>query len=83
MDKRIKFENIAERRVKEAIHKISLLGNLSNPNNYDYTEDHIKQIFSAIRKEIKVEMQFISKGKSEIVDFKFKNRDKMGIKMVV
>ena len=73
MNKRIKFEDIAERRVKEVIHKISLLGNLSNPNNYDYTEDHVKQIFSAIKKEVrKVEMQFISKGKSEVVEFKFK-----------
>ena len=73
MNKRIKFEDIAERRVKEALHKISLLGNLSNPNNYDYTEDHVKQIFSAIKKEVrKVEMQFISKGKSEVVEFKFR-----------
>ena len=56
------------------IHKISLLGNLSNPNNYDYTDDHVKQIFSAIKKEViwKVEMQFISKGKLSSVEFKFK-----------
>ena len=76
MKKREKFEEIAERRVSEVLYRISLLGNLSNSNNYDYTENHIKQIFSSIRKELKaVEMQFSNNSKSDVKKFKFKQRD--------
>ena len=68
-----KFEQLAERRVNEAVKKISIIGNLSNKGNYDYTDEHIKQIVSTLRKEIgKVQSRFDNKGRSEKQGFKFK-----------
>ncbi|MEW5785367.1 MAG: hypothetical protein AB1767_09895 [Bacillota bacterium] len=49
--KREKFERLAEKRVTEAIKKMRLIGNLANTNNYDYTEEHVNQIISAVEKE--------------------------------
>lgn len=71
--KMTKFEELAERRVNEAIKKIQLIGNLSNAANYEYSEKHVRQILSAIRGEVKnLEARFSSKGKSEKEGFKFK-----------
>ena len=51
--KREKFERLAEKRTNEAVKKISLIGNLSNKNNYDYSEEHVKQIIDVLEAEIK------------------------------
>ncbi len=51
--KREKFEKLAEKRTTDIIHKMRLLGNLSNRSNYDYEPDHVKQILSAIDAELK------------------------------
>ena len=68
-----KFEELAERRVNEAVKKIQLIGNLSNTANYEYTDRHVRQILSAMRGEVKnLELRFGSKGKSEKEGFKFK-----------
>ena len=68
-----KFEQLAEKRVNEAVKKISIIGNLSNRGNYEYTEAHIKQIVSTLRKEVgKVQARFENKGRSEKQGFKFK-----------
>ena len=32
---------------------MKLLGNLSNRSNYDYTDEHVKQILSVVREEFK------------------------------
>lgn len=52
-EKRERFERLAEKRVTETIKKIRLVGNLSNKNNYDYTEEHAKQIIETLDNEIK------------------------------
>lgn len=71
----IKFEELAERRVSEVIKKINLIGNLSNRTNYEYTDEHVRQIFSAIRKELKgAENRFTSQEEEPTPGFKFKNR---------
>ena len=51
--RRLKFEELAEKRVNDLIKKIKLLGNLSNRSNYDYTDEHVKQILSVVREEFK------------------------------
>ena len=48
-----KFERIAQRRVGELVAKIRLIGNLSDKRNYDYTEDHVRQIFDALESEVR------------------------------
>ncbi len=50
--KRDNFERLAEKRMTEAIKKIRLIGNLSNRNNYDYTDVHVKEMISALENEI-------------------------------
>lgn len=53
-EKQEKFEKLAEKRVTEAIKKLRLIGNLSNKNNYDYTEEHAKQIIDTLENEMKI-----------------------------
>ncbi|MBB6450706.1 phosphopantetheinyl transferase (holo-ACP synthase) [Geomicrobium halophilum] len=52
-DKLTKFERIAKRRTEETVKKIRLIGNLSNKNNYEYTEEHLDKIFAALEAELK------------------------------
>lgn len=43
--KREKFIRLAEKRMESVLKGISLLGNLANSNNYDYTDaDAVKMI---------------------------------------
>lgn len=48
-----RFKRIATKRTNVIIEKISLLGNCSNRSSYDYTEQEVNKIFSAIDKELK------------------------------
>lgn len=52
--KRERFVRLAEARTNKTIDMIRLLGNLSNKNNYDYTEADVQKIFNAIDKELKL-----------------------------
>lgn len=52
--KRERFVKIAENRTNKIISMIKLLGNCSNKNNYTYTDDDVKQIFSAIDQELRI-----------------------------
>ena len=54
-EKRERFIKVAENRTNKILKTIKLLGNCSNRNNYDYTEDEIKTIFNAIEQELKKE----------------------------
>lgn len=51
--KRERFKRVAENRTNRIIELIRLLGNCSNKSNYEYTEEDIKKIFSAIENELK------------------------------
>lgn len=53
-NKRLKFEELAEKRVNRAINDIRLIGNLSNKNNYEFEKNDISKIFSALEKELKI-----------------------------
>lgn len=52
-DRRQKFIDLAEKRTNRAINCIRLLGNLSNRNNYDYSEADTRAILRALDGEIK------------------------------
>lgn len=52
-EKRERFEKLAEKRVTETIKKIRLVGNLANKNNYDYTDEHAKQIIETLESEMR------------------------------
>lgn len=60
--KKERFKRIAENRTNKIINMIDLLGNCSNKNNYEYTEEDIKSIFNAIESSLKItKMKFIEK----------------------
>lgn len=65
--KRDKFKELAEKRVNNAIKVIQLIGNLSNMNNYEYTEEDVSKIFKTLKDEIQTaEARFkISNKKSK------------------
>lgn len=48
-----KFKKIAQQRTRTIIKTLKLLGNCSNTRHYDYTEEDVRKIFSAIDKELK------------------------------
>ena len=59
------FKRIAEARTNKIIDMISLLGNLSNTSYYEYTDDQIESVFSAIESELrKAKKKFVKTGKA-------------------
>lgn len=51
--KREKFVRLAEARTNKIIDMIQLLGNCSNSNAYDYTQQDVDKIFNAIEFEVR------------------------------
>lgn len=51
--KRERFVRLVEARTNKILEMMRLLGNCSSKANYEYTDDDIKQIFSALEKELK------------------------------
>jgi len=48
-----KFKRLAEQRTNKIISMASLLSNLSNKRNYEYTDEEVTRMFNAIDKELK------------------------------
>jgi hypothetical protein len=48
-----RFRRLAEARGDRLIREISLLGNLANRKNYDYTPEEVRQLFEPIERELK------------------------------
>lgn len=51
--KKFRFRKLANKRVNKALKQISLISNLSNKNNYEYTKDEVKQVVEALEEEVK------------------------------
>jgi len=51
--KREKFVRLAEARTNKIIDMLQLLGNCSNSSAYDYTQQDVDKIFSAIEQEMR------------------------------
>ena len=52
--RREKFNRLATYRTNAILEKIRLLGNLSNKSNYEYREEDLRKIFSAIDSQLKI-----------------------------
>ena len=68
--KQDKFRRLAVARGNRVLRDIELLGNLSNKNNYEYSQEQIRIVFSAIEEEVRTAKQRFSGGsqvKREIV----------------
>ncbi len=60
--KKERFKRIVENRTNKIISMIDLLGNCSNKNNYEYTDEDVKNIFNAIESSLKIsKMKFTEK----------------------
>lgn len=68
--KKEKFKRIAENRTNKILDMLDLLGNCSNKSNYEYTDDEVRAIFSAIESAVKV-------AKMKFVDRQEKNKFKL------
>ena len=69
-DKKMKFRELAVKRVNNALKDIQLIGNLSNTSAYDYDEDEVKKIFKSLKEEIAIaESKFKAKGKNNNFNF--------------
>jgi hypothetical protein len=69
--KRQKFVEIAEKRVEEALKRISLVGNLSNPSSYEYSEKDVSQIFREINKAVaEAKARFVAPGSKKSEGFR-------------
>ena len=53
-DKRERFVELGEARVKKATQMLRLIGNLSNPSNYEYSAEDAHQILAALDAEMKL-----------------------------
>lgn len=51
--KREAFARLAEQRTNAVLDRIRLLGNLSNPYAYNYSEEDVRLMFMAIDRELK------------------------------
>ena len=70
VSKRENFVRIAEKRTRNAIKAIRVIGKLGNKSAYDYTEADVKKIVSALNKEVEAMRARMSQtGSKEAVGF--------------
>jgi mitochondrial fission protein ELM1 len=53
-DKRGRFIELGEARVRKATQALRLIGNLSNTSNYEYSQEDAHKILSALDNEMKL-----------------------------
>ena len=63
-NKKENFKRISENRVSKIIVLLSQLTNLSNSSYYEYTDEDIEKIFTAIEEETKKSKEMLLKGKN-------------------
>ncbi len=69
-DKKVKFKELANKRVNKAIKDLRLVSNLANKKNYEYTDEQAKLIVKALKKEVDgVRQSFAASTKSSDFDF--------------
>lgn len=52
--KRDAFKRLAEKRTNAVLDRIRILANCANPYAYEYSDDDVRVIFSAIEQELRV-----------------------------
>lgn len=48
-----RFKRLAQQRTRNVLKSLKILGNCSNKSSYEYSEEDLKKIFSAIELELK------------------------------
>lgn len=60
------FKRLAEKRTNAILERIRVLGNLANRSAYDYTDQDLRKIFSAIDQELRIaRAKFQSTGRRQ------------------
>jgi hypothetical protein len=61
-----KFERLANLRTNQILEQLRRLGNLSNRNHYDYTEDEVQKIFNTIEEAVSdAKSRFLSRTRRD------------------
>lgn len=69
--KRDRFVRLAEKRVSNSIKDLRLIGNLSNKSHYEFTDNDVRKILSALTREREsVKAKFKDKGSDDDAIFK-------------
>jgi hypothetical protein len=62
--KRAAFARLAENRTNTILDRIRILGHLSNRSAYEYSEEDVRKMFSAIEDELRLtKARFLSGGR--------------------
>ncbi len=61
--RREKFKRLAEKRTKEVLSRLRILGNLSNKSSYEYTSEDLGKIFRAVEEQTKLVKSRFKVGK--------------------
>ena len=59
------FKRIAEARVEKTLDMMDLIGNLSNTSFYEYTDEDIDKIFSALQESLDKNKDKFNKTKKQ------------------
>jgi len=71
--KRDKFVKLAENRTKNAIRAIRVIAKLANKSAYDYDESDVRQIISALSRELEgLKARMSSTQSKETIEFRLK-----------
>ena len=66
-DKNKNFKKLANIRVNRAIDAMRLIGNLSNKQNYEYTDAEVQAIINALEAELKeAKNKFVAQQKKRL-----------------
>ena len=73
MDKKSQtFRRLAEKRITNLIKHLRLIGNLANKKNYNYTEEEVRQMFTAIESELaQTKKKYDHYSSEDFGEFKF------------
>jgi hypothetical protein len=52
--KREAFERLAQKRTNAVLERIRVLSNCSNPYAYEYSDEDVRKIFSALERELRI-----------------------------
>ena len=68
-----KFKRLAEKRANDIINRLRLVGNLSNRQQYDYSDEEVSALFGAIKDALR-------RSESSFNNSVVKNNDKFSFK---
>lgn len=64
-----RFKRLAKQRGERALKDIQLLGNLSNSNNYQYTDSEVNKLFSILEAELRSQKARFRTAKRKEIKF--------------